>query len=112
MSESDLEVLPVGDSAANEPAEEKPTRSLALSRAAVFALAFSFASFLAFSIAEVVYALAAGSLSMLGDAASMIVDAVTYGCNLFAVYISARGTASSRTEIFLTVVAPTLSART
>ena len=51
-------------------------------------LVVAFLSFAGFAAAEVVFALAARSLSMLGDAASMIVDACTYGLNLAAVLLS------------------------
>ena len=92
--------------AANKPSQQP----LALSRTANLVLLFAFASFLAFAISEVIYALAAHSLSMLGDAASMIVDAMTYCMNLVAVHLALRGAVGPRVEAFLTVIAPSLSA--
>mmetsp|Transcript_8414 Transcript_8414/g.10967 ORF Transcript_8414/g.10967 Transcript_8414/m.10967 type:complete len:285 (-) Transcript_8414:49-903(-) len=49
-------------------------------------LMFAAVSFLTFSIAEVFGALVSNSLSLLGDAATMIVDAMTYGLNMYAEY--------------------------
>ena len=95
---------------ADGAAAKLPPQPLALSRTANLALLFAFATFLAFSIAEVMFALIANSLSMLGDAASMIVDAFTYCMNLVAVHLTLRGAVGPRVEAFLTLVAPSLSA--
>ena len=95
---------------ADGAAAKLPPQPLALSRTANLALLFAFATFLAFSIAEVMFALIANSLSMLGDAASMIVDAFTYCMNLVAVHLALRGAVGPRVEAFLTLVAPSLSA--
>ena len=60
-------------------------RPVALSSTAQFALIFAFLSFATFAVFELVFALVANSLAMLGDAASMLVDASTYLFNLYAV---------------------------
>ena len=75
-----------GGAAAPSVAAPAPGDALPPPRISFVALlVFSFLSFSAFAVAEVIYALAANSLSMLGDSASMIVDAITYGMNLAAV---------------------------
>jgi len=48
-------------------------------------LTFAFVGFLGFACAEMTYAFVANSLALLGDAAAMLVDAMTYVMNLVAI---------------------------
>ena len=45
-------------------------------------LSIALGSFLLFAIAEMIAAVAGNSLSLMGDAATMLVDSATYGLNL------------------------------
>lgn len=68
-------------------------------------------SFLLFVIAEIIGALASGSLSLLGDAGAMSVDVFTYGVNMAAEYLKAKngGVLSKETRMWLEVIIPTFS---
>ena len=58
-------------------------------------LLFAFVGFLIFAVAEMTYAFVANSLALLGDAAAMIVDALTYVMNLIAIRHTKRGSKSA-----------------
>ena len=103
LSSSSSRASGAGGAAAPSVAAPAPGDALPPPRISFVALlVFSFLSFSAFAVAEVIYALAANSLSMLGDSASMIVDAITYGMNLAAVlhaqFHNARGGGASSNE--------------
>jgi cation diffusion facilitator family transporter len=67
-------------------------------------------TFLIFVITEFIGAMLSNSLSLLGDAAAMSVDVLSYWCNLYAERIkSQNGYISLRTRYFLVVVIPSFS---
>lgn len=70
-------------------------------------LSIALGSFLLFAIAEMIAAVAGNSLSLMGDAATMLVDSATYGLNL----CSERGkTGASKLKIaWLELVSPAFS---
>lgn len=74
-------------------------------------LAVTCASFALFVAAEIIGALASGSLSLLGDSAAMSVDVFTYFTNMYAERVKSRtgGFVDHRTRILLEVAIPTFS---
>ena len=67
-------------------------------------------TFLLFVIGEVIGALAGNSWSLLGDAAAMSVDVVSYFCNMVAERIKSRGgIITPRTQLILEVYVPSTS---
>jgi Co/Zn/Cd efflux system component len=68
------------------------------------------ASFLIFVIAEIIGAIAANSWSLLGDAAAMSVDVMTYFTNMVAEHIKDKyGYVSKRVKMYLEVAIPLCS---
>jgi len=65
--------------------------------------------FLAFAVTEVFASIASSSLSLLGDAMSMVVDVFTYGMNLFAERRKRIGGMSVRTRLKLELWIPAIS---
>lgn len=67
-------------------------------------------SFALFVIAEIIGALASGSLSLLGDAAAMSVDVFTYFTNMYAERVKEKtGTLTKSTKILLEIAIPSFS---
>jgi Co/Zn/Cd efflux system component len=74
-------------------------------------LAVTCLSFALFVAAEIIGAIASGSLSLLGDAAAMSVDVFTYFTNMYAERVKERtgGVIDHRTRIMLEVAIPAFS---
>jgi len=62
------------------------------------ALLFAFASFLIFSIVQLLFGLRANSQAMVGDSITMILDAFTYLGNGLAEFSKAKGKANTQTQ--------------
>eukprot|EP00607_Mallomonas_marina_P010207 CAMPEP_0182422336 /NCGR_PEP_ID=MMETSP1167-20130531/7988_1 /TAXON_ID=2988 /ORGANISM="Mallomonas Sp, Strain CCMP3275" /LENGTH=277 /DNA_ID=CAMNT_0024600303 /DNA_START=282 /DNA_END=1115 /DNA_ORIENTATION=+ len=86
----------------------EPTKCMELSNSRV--LVVFAASFLVFTIAELVGAVISSSLSLLGDAAAMSVDVFAYLCNLYAENLRSKyGHVSQNMSMLLEVGIPSLS---
>lgn len=74
-------------------------------------LGVTMVTFALFVIAEVIGALAANSLSLMGDAAAMSIDVITYAVNMRAEYIKGKcgGVLPRRTRWILEVIIPACS---
>lgn len=74
----------------------------------VYVLLMEFVLFGGFAIAEIIFALAGNSLSLLGDACCMLVDTLTYGMNIIAERMKGKGV-SRKTRLQLEFFIPVVS---
>ncbi|GBG34835.1 Hypothetical Protein FCC1311_110572 [Hondaea fermentalgiana] len=88
--------------------ECKSNDEAAVHRVNMFLLLLVCILFGGFAIAQMIFAIAGNSLSLIGDSSCMIVDAVTYGLNMIAERLKVRGV-TERTRLRLELFIPFVS---